>query len=303
MIILKLLNTVIALVTAPLLLGVINRTKAFFAGRNGPPLLQPYYDIWKLLHKGSVYSSSTSLIFRIGPVIGISVVLIVAAIVPFGGLPVFISFPGDLILFAYLFGLSRFFTVLMAMDTGSSFEGMGASREVTFSTLSEPALLIGLAVIAKYTGYISLSQMLSSINSGVWLNAGPAIVLVGFAILIVFLTENSRIPIDDPNTHLELTMIHEVMILDNSGPDLAMILYSAAMKMWLLGAILIGIVAPVHSGNLLLDVPTAMLFMFILAVLVGIIESSMARLRLLNVPQLLIGATSLSVLALILILR
>jgi formate hydrogenlyase subunit 4 len=303
MIILKLLNMVIALVTAPLLLGVINRTKAFFAGRNGQPLLQLYYDIWKLLHKGTVYSSSTSWIFRAGPIIGISVVLIVAAIVPFGGLPVFISFPGDLILFAYLFGLSRFFTVLMAMDTGSSFEGMGASREVTFSTLSEPALLIGLAVIAKYSGYISLSQMLSSINAGVWLNAGPAIVLVGFAILIVFLTENSRIPIDDPNTHLELTMIHEVMILDNSGPDLAMILYSAAMKMWLLGAILIGIVAPVHSGNLLLDVPTAMLFMFILAVLVGIIESSMARLRLLNVPQLLIGATSLSVLALILILR
>ncbi|MDD5327188.1 MAG: NADH-quinone oxidoreductase subunit H [Phycisphaerae bacterium] len=301
--ILKLLNMVIALAAAPLLLGIINRTKAVFAGRTGQPLLQLYYDIWKLLRKGAVYSRSTSWIFRVGPVIGLSVALIAAALIPFGGLPAVISFKGDLILFAYLFGLSRFFTVLMAMDTGSSFEGMGASREVTFSTLSEPALLIGLAAIAKYTGYISLSQMFSSLNLSVWLNAGPAFVLVGFAILIVFLTENSRIPIDDPNTHLELTMIHEVMILDHSGPDLAMILYGAAIKMWLLGAILIGIVVPVHSGNALFDISAAMLFMILLAIVIGVIESSMARLKLLHVPQLLIGATTLSILALVLILR
>ena len=303
MFILKLFNVIIALAAAPLLLGIINRTKATFAGRTGQPLLQLYYDIWKLLRKGTVYSRSISWIFRIGPVIGLSVVLIVTAIIPIGGLPTFISFKGDLIFFAYLFGLSRFFTVLMAMDTGSSFEGMGASREVTFSTLSEPALLIGLAAVAKYTGYISLSQMFSSVNLGVWLNAGPAFVLVGFAFLTVFLTENSRIPIDDPNTHLELTMIHEVMILDHSGPDLAMILYGAAVKMWLLGVILIDIVVPVHSGNVLLDVLAAMFFMVLLAVVVGIIESSMARLRLLYVPQLLVGATILSILALILVLR
>jgi formate hydrogenlyase subunit 4 len=303
MIILKLLNLIIALAAAPLLFGIINRTKAIFAGRTGQPLLQLYHDIGKLLRKGAVYSRSTSWIFRIGPVIVLCVVLIVAAIVPLGGLPTFISFKGDLILLAYLLGLSRFFTVLMAMDTGSSFEGMGASREVTFSALAEPALLIGLAAIAKYTGYISLSQMFSSLDLSVWSNAGPAFVLVGFAILIVFLTENSRIPIDDPNTHLELTMIHEVMILDHSGPDLAFILYGAAIKMWLLGAILIGIVVPVHSSNTLFDVSAAMLFMVLLAVLVGIIESSMARLKLLHVPQLLVGATILSILALVLILR
>jgi formate hydrogenlyase subunit 4 len=303
MIFLKILNIVLAFVTAPLLLGIINRTKAFFAGRNGQPLLQPYYDIWKLLHKGSVYSNSTSWIFRTGPIIGFAVALTALTIVPFGGLPVLISFQGDLILFAYLFGLSRFFTVLMAMDTASSFEGMGASREVTFSTLSEPALLIGLAAVAKYTGSVSFAQIFSSIDFSTWLNAGPALILVGFAFLIVFLTENSRIPIDDPNTHLELTMIHEVMILDHSGPDLAMILYSAALKMWLLGSILISIVFPLHSSNVFINVSVALLFMFFLAVLVGIIESSMARLRLLHVPQLLIGAATLSVLALILVLR
>lgn len=303
MIILKLLNILIALAAAPLLFGIINRTKAFFGGRKGQPLLQLYYDIWKLLRKGAVYSQATSWIFRAGPVIGISVVLISAAIIPFGGLPAFISFKGDFLLVAYLFGLSRLFTVLMAMDTGSSFEGMGASREVTFSALAEPALLIGLAAIAKYTGYISFSQMFSSLNLSIWLSDGPAFIMIGFAILIVFLTENSRIPIDDPNTHLELTMIHEVMILDHSGPDLAFILYGAALKMWILGAILIGIVLPLHSGNTLLDVSAAMLFMVLLAVLTGIIESSMARLKLLHVPQLLVGATILSILSLIFILR
>ena len=270
MLILKLLNMIIGLAAAPLLFGIINRVKAKFAGRKGQPLLQLYFDIWKLLHKGAVYSKSTSWIFIIGPIVGLSVVLIGLMIIPFSGLPTIISFNGDLILFAYLLGLSRFFTVLMAMDTGSSFEGMGASREVTFSALSEPALLISLAAIAKYTGYISLSQMFSSLDISIWSNTGPVFVLVACAILIVFLTENSRIPIDDPNTHLELTMIHEVMILDHSGPDLGLILYSSAVKMWLLGSILISIIVPVHSSNILLDITVTMICMILLAVLVEI---------------------------------
>jgi len=297
---LKFANPVLALVAAPLLLGVINRTKAVFAGRTGQPLLQPYYDIWKLLRKGAVYSGTTSWIFRTGPVLGLAVTLVASLLMPFGGLPAAISFNGDLILFIYLFGLWRFFTVISALDTGSSFEGMGASREVTFAALSEPALLIGLAAIAKCTGHISLSPMFSSVVPNLWFGSGPTLVLVGFALLIVFLAENCRIPVDDPNTHLELTMIHEVMVLDHGGPDFGFILYSAALKMWLLGQILVGIIIPVHTGNILLDTGTAMTAMLMLAVVVGVIESSMARLRLLHVPQLLIGATTLSVLALVL---
>jgi len=297
---LKFANPVLALVAAPLLLGVINRTKAVFAGRTGQPLLQPYYDIWKLLRKGAVYSPTTSWIFRTGPVLGLAVTLVASLLMPFGGIPAAISFKGDLILFIYLFGLWRFFTVISALDTGSSFEGMGASREVTFAALSEPALLIGLAAIAKCTGFISLSQMFSSVVPNLWVNSGPTLVLVGFALLVVFLAENCRIPVDDPTTHLELTMIHEVMALDHGGPDFGFILYSAALKMWLLGQILTGIIVPVHTGNILLDTGAAMTAMLLLAVLVGIIESSMARLRLLHVPQLLIGATTLSVLALVL---
>lgn len=298
---LKLLNTALGLAFAPLMIGVINRTKARCAGRKGPPLLQPYHDLRKLLRKGAVYSESSSWILRAGPVVGLSAVVTAATIIPFGGLPVLLSFNGDLILFAYLFGLARFFTILMALDSGSSFEGMGASREAAFSALAEPVLLLTLAVIAKYSGQISFSKIFPEIDFGYWPKAGPAFVLIGLALLIVFLAENARIPVDDPNTHLELTMIHEVMVLDHSGPDLGMIHYAAAVKMWLLGTLLTGIIVPVRGGRPLADVAAALLAMMLLAVVVGLIESSMARLRLQRVPQLLVGAAALSILAAILV--
>ena len=298
---LKLLNTALGLAFAPLMIGVINRTKARCAGRKGPPLLQPYHDLRKLLRKGAVYSESSSWILRAGPVVGLSAVVTAATIIPFGGLPVLLSFNGDLILFAYLFGLARFFTILMALDSGSSFEGMGASREAAFSALAEPVLLLTLAVIAKYTGQISFSKIFPAIDFGYWPKAGPAFVLIGLALLIVFLAENARIPVDDPNTHLELTMIHEAMVLDHSGPDLGMIHYAAAVKMWLLGALLTQIIVPVRGGGRLADVAAALLAMMLLAAVVGLIESSMARLRLHRVPQLLVGAAALSILAAILV--
>jgi len=302
-IVLRLINPILGLIAAPLLLGIINKTKAGFAGRTGQPLLQPYYDIWKLFHKGAVYSRSTSWIFTAGPLIGLGATVAAATLIPFGSRPALVAFKGDFLLLVYLLGLSRFFIVLCALDTGSSFEGMGASREVTFSALSEPALLIGLAAIARHTDCICLSQMFSSTTSDTWLVWGPVSVLVGFALLIVLLAENCRIPVDDPNTHLELTMIHEVMVLDHSGPDFGFILYAAALKMWLLGQILVGIAVPVRSGNPWLDTSASLIGMVLLAILVGVIESSMARLRLLHVPQLLVGATTLSILALVLLPR
>jgi formate hydrogenlyase subunit 4 len=303
MFIAKIINLFLALSLAPLLFGIINRTKAIFAGRTGQPLLQTYYDISKLLHKGAVYSQTTSWIFRAGPIIGLSVTLVGTLLVPLGGYPAIMAFEGDFILFVYLFGLMRFFTVLSAMDTGSSFEGMGASREVTFSAFAEPAFLIGLAVIAKQTGSISLSHMLAGINVKFWDYAGAIQVMIAFAFFIVFLSENARIPVDDPNTHLELTMIHEVMVLDHGGVDFGFIIYSTTLKMWLLGTIIVETLVPVHSGNILIDMPASVMEMLVLAVLVGIVESSMARLKLLHVPQLLIGATTISILALILVLR
>jgi formate hydrogenlyase subunit 4 len=285
---------------APLLLGIINRTKAVVAGRNGQPLLQVYYDLWRLLHKGSVYSRTTSWLFRAGPVVGLAAVLVALLIVPFGAVPGPLAFPGDLIVFAGLLGLMRFFTVVAALDTGSSFEGMGASREVQFASLAEPVFYLALAALVQRTGAWSLTGIYAALSFPAWAAAGAALALAAVALFIVFLAENSRIPVDDPTTHLELTMIHEVMVLDHSGPDFAFITYGAALKHWVLGSLLVGLVFPVHTGRIWLDVPAALLAIALLAVAVGLVESTMARLRLLRVPQLLVGAGALCALAVVL---
>lgn len=300
---LSIIHPVLALMIAPFLLGVINRIKAVFAGRTGQPLLQAYYDLSKLLCKGAVYGKTTTWVFKAGPVVGLASVLVALSVVPFAGIPALLNFGGDLLLLAYALGLMRFFTVTAALDTGSAFEGMGASREVQFSALAEPSLLLGLAAIARKTGSISLSSMLPGLTPQVWATAGPALAMIAVALFAVLLAENARIPVDDPNTHLELTMIHEVMVLDHSGPDFAFILYSAALKLWVMSALLIGIILPVRSGNLWLDIPAAFAGMILIAILIGVIESIMARLRLLRVPQLLVGACVISVIGLILILR
>jgi formate hydrogenlyase subunit 4 len=303
MIFLSFLHFFLALALAPLLLGAINKTKAFFAGRTGQPLAQTYYDLWRLLHKGAVYSRSTTWMFRAGPIVGLACAIAALAIMPSGSARGVVSFGCDLVFMAYLFGLSRFFTVIAALDTASSFEGMGASREVQFSALAEPALFLALAAAARLTRCCSLSGISDALSMSTYLQAGPVLALAACSLLIVFLTENSRIPMDDPNTHLELTMIHEVMVLDHSGPDLAFISYGAALKLWTLGALLVNIALPIRTGFALLDSILFLLAMFLLAVLVGVIESSMARLRLLRAPRLLVGAIVLSGLAFVLLLR
>ena len=293
----------VALAAAPLLSGVINRTKALFAGRRGPPLLQLYFDIAKLLRKGAVYSRTATVIFRAGPIVGLGAALLALLFVPLGSVPALLSFRGDFLVIVYLLGVMRFFTVLAALDTGSAFEGMGASREVQFSALAEPALLLGIVAVVRVTGEMSLTAALGAVSPGLWAGAGIALALVFLAWLAVFLAENSRIPADDPNTHLELTMIHEVMVLDHGGPDFAFILCGAALKMWILGAFLVGLLAPVRTGNPLLDIGAGLAGMLALAVVVGVVESTMARLRLLRVPHLLLTAGAFSILALLLVAR
>jgi len=291
------------LLLAPLLLGVINRTKACFAGRRGQPLLQLYHDLFKLLRKGATYSRTTTWVFRAGPIAGLAAVLAALMLVPMGGVPAPLRFGGDLVLFAYLLGLMRFLTVIAALDTGSSFEGMGASREVFFSALAEPALLFGLAAVAMEARSASLSEMLAAVTTQSWGRQGPALGLAAVALGVVLLAENARIPVDDPNTHLELTMVHEVMVLDHGGPDLAFILYGAALKLWVMGALLVGLAVPLRSGHVLLDAGGFLGGILALGVVIGVVESSMARLRLVAVPKLLVGATALAVLALVLVLR
>jgi formate hydrogenlyase subunit 4 len=291
------------LALAPLLLGVINRVKSLVAGRQGPPLLQLYLDLLRLLRKGAVYSRTTTWVFRAGPVVGLAAVATAGLLMGFGGAPSAISFAGDFILFAYLLGLARFFTALAALDTGTAFEGMGAAREVTFASLAEPALFLCLVVLARATGDLSLTQMLDEGLAGAWREHGPALVLTSLALLVVALAENSRIPVDDPNTHLELTMIHEVMVLDHSGPDLALILYGASLKLWLFGALVVRLAMGAPAPDHWVAFPEFLLGMAGFGVLVGLVESAMARLRLHRVPQMLVGASVLSVFALVLLLR
>ena len=291
-----------ALALAPLMLGIIHRTRSLAVGRSGPPLLQPYAGLAKLLRKGAVYSRTTTWWFQAGPVIGLAAVAGSLALVPMMGLPAPLGFDGDLILFVALLALMRFLTMLAALDTGSSFEGMGVSREAAFSALVEPALVIGLATLVRGTGGFSLSSLMGPRLGLAWLTMGPALALVAVSFFVVLLAENARIPVDDPATHLELTMIHEVMILDHSGPDLAFLEYAGALRLWIFGALLASLTIP-RTGALVLDAALFVAGMGLVAVLVGIVESTMARLQLIRVPQLLLGASVLSAFSLVLTLR
>jgi formate hydrogenlyase subunit 4 len=293
----------LALVLAPLLMAVINRTKACFAGRKGQPLTQPYHDLRKLMRKGAVYSRTTTWVFRAGPVVGLSVVLVSLTLVPAGRIGALFSFNGDFLFLAYALGLMRFFTVLAAMDTGSAFEGMGASREVQFALLAELSFLTGLAVLAVGSGQLSLAGMTASLWSAAPAQVNAPALLVAIAFFMVLLAENARIPVDDPTTHLELTMIHEVMVLDHGGVDLAFIEYAAALKLWLFSALLTALVIPVRTGSALADLLATLLGIFFIAILVGVIESTMARLRLCQVPRMLLVAMSLSLSALLWVWR
>lgn len=297
------IHLLLAILMPPLLLGVIVKTKAAFAGRVGAPFLQPYYDIGRLLRKGSVFSDTTTWVFRAGPVVTLAATAVAALLVPLGNHPAPVSFAGDMILFAYLFGLARFFTAAAALDTGSSFEGMGAAREVTFSCLAEPTLFFALITLARMSGSLSLTPMLTHATVADWLTAGASLLLLVGALFLVLLVENCRIPFDDPTTHLELTMIHEVMVLDHSGPAFGLILYGAALKLFVLGALFMNVALPVRTGNALADWGIFVASMLVLAVAVGVVESVMARLRLIRIPQLLVAATILSAFAMLLILR
>lgn len=200
-------NLAAVLALAPFLLGVVTRTKAIVAGRTGPPLLQVYFDLAKLLRKGFVVSTTTTWVFLAGPVLSVVAPVVAALLLPLGGRPALLSFTGDMLLFVGVFALARFFVAAAAMDTGSPFEGMGAAREVTFSALAEPALLFGMLALTRTSGSLSLTGMLDVGASAAWQKASASIVLVLASWFIVLLAENARVPFDDPNTHLELTMI------------------------------------------------------------------------------------------------
>jgi formate hydrogenlyase subunit 4 len=298
-----LIHIAVLLLLPPLLPGVIAKTKAWFAGRTGPSVFQPYYDIVKCLQRGWVLSETTTWIFWAGPIITLAATLLAGLMVPLGRAAAPIAFTGDLILFAYLFALARFFTTSAALDTGSAFEGMGAAREVTFGCLSEPALFFAFMVLAKISGTLSLTPMLHAPATAFAAGITAPLMLILIGLFIVLLAETCRVPVDDPNTHLELTMIHEAMILDHSGPLYGIILYGSAMKMLVLGSMVLQVLLAFLPEREMLRGPLFLVLLVLLAVVIGIVESVMARLKMLHVPYLLISALLFCSFAFILLIR
>lgn len=313
-----LLGLILSLLLAPLLSGIINRVKARMAGRQGRHVCQLYYDLFKLVQKSPVYPQCSTWIFQAGPILALSTVLCSIFIVPFGGAGSVFSFVGDFVLLAGLFAMGRLALIVSALDTGSAFEGMGAAREALFSAMAEPILFLSMAVLAQSSEQMSLSGMLGGISIQVWSARWPLFLLLVLAFFLLLLTENSRIPVDDPNTHLELTMIHEVMVLDHSGPELAFVEYASALKMWVFSLLIADILLPVQGisfftpeggvregvlPGLLFDAVGTLALVGVIAVLVGLTESLMARLRMERVPQVLTLSASLAGLAALVLWR
>jgi len=293
-----LLHWFFVLLLAPFFIGVISKIKAFFAGKKGPSFFQLYFDLRKLSQKRAIYGRRTTWVFRGAPIVNLSAVLVLSLVVPLGFLKAPIQFEGDIFFVVYILALARFFMISASLDTGFSFEGMGASREAFFSCLSELALFMNFITLALLAHSISLSSMIGADVSIAWQLLGafipgtpgwsPELLLIVGSFFIVVLAENCRIPIDDPDTHLELTMIHEAMILEHGGVDLAYMLYAAAIRFFIFISILIPIIIPVKPGNPFIDIVIFLGGMLGLSIVVGIMESTMARLRLNRVKNLLL---------------
>ena len=294
----------LAILLAPFYSALILKVKAFFGGKKGPPLLINYFTLLKLLKKGSVYSTSTTVIFKLGPMVSLSAAVTVLMFLPIAGQPPLFSFNGDVILLLYLLGLGRFFTIAAAMDTASPFEGMGAAREAYFPIICEATLFMILILFTILTGQLSLAAYFwSGQPLMLWQTAGSPLLFVVIALFIILLTENSRVPVDDPATHLELTMIHEVMVLDHSGPDFALIELGAFLKLFFYATLVSLLICPFSLGSPAADIG---LFFCILAVVyaaVGVTESVMARFRMDKVPQFVLTSFALAFFATVITLE
>jgi formate hydrogenlyase subunit 4 len=332
----------LAIVTALFFPGIILRVKSIASGRKGPGILQPWKNIRVLLLKGSVISTTTSYVFRIAPVIYLATIICAILMLPFPGMPSVLGFDGDFVLFAYLLALGKFMFIVGALDTGSSFEGMGANREALYSMLAEPAFFILFGTLALLTGHTSMEQIFESFRF-----AGHNSFIIGFIavylLVQIAMIENSRMPVDDPKTHLELTMVHEVMILDHSGFDLALIQIGTALKFALYGILIANFLVPaegitwivnsgqgtVNSGQgtvnsvqgtvnslqgtgnseqggtawlFLGQVGTFFVVQVLFATLIGFMESFRARKKLTKNPQFIATLTSIALVAFVLVL-
>lgn len=283
------------IVVALSITGVINRTRAVLAGRKGIRFFQHVYNVRLQLRKGAVYSTTTTALFRIAPCFYLGAAIVAFLFIPIADLEPLLSFHGDIIFVAYLLALSRVAIILAAMDTGSSFEGMGAAREALYGALVEPALMMAMATLALFCGYASFADIFSTAQE-LDMNLTIVLLLVAYVFVVILFIEAGRVPVDDPKTHLELTMIHEVMCLDYSGVDMAMIHIAGWLKNAIFAVIAANAVSVAISFHWQFTVPLAILGA---GLSIGIVESFRARNKLSRNTTYILTIVAMSALVLL----
>jgi formate hydrogenlyase subunit 4 len=298
------INTLVVIAISPFFVSLIKKVKAWTQGRQGPSIFQTYFTLVKLLKKEVIYSPNSSRIMRVTPLVTMAAILVAALFVPLVFVPEPVGGIGNIILFLYLLALARFFMALAGLDAGSSFGGMGSSREMSISAIIEPTTIIVFAALAFVFKTLNLFDMFA-LTSVTGSPATPTLILIGISLFIILMVETSRIPVDNPETHLELTMIHEGMILEQSGRNLALMELSAAVKMTVLMALLINLIVPfgltttLTLAGILIALAVFMVKGSILAGIIGLFESSMAKKRFFQLPSLFAMAFFFSTLIII----
>ena len=289
----SILQLLVIILVAPLVNGIIKKVKAFTQKRKGAPLLQMYFDLFKLMKKNSVVSETSSWIFRATPYVVITTALGAGLMVPATTLVSHAGFTGDIILLVYLLALGRFFMMLAGLDTGSTFGGMGSSREAMISSLMEPSIMITLFTTGLIAGTTSVGGIMAAVKGMPAPLTQPVFIMVFLAMLIIIIAETSRIPVDDPSTHLELTMVHEAMILEYSGRHLAMMELGASIKQLVFITLLVNICLPLDQlvtfagiGAVAISLLLYVVKVIAAAVLIAIIEVSTVKFRFFSVPNL-----------------
>jgi formate hydrogenlyase subunit 4 len=292
----------LVLALAPLLTGILRKAKARFLRRRGPPVLQPYRDLVRLLRKEVVLAESASWLFRAAPYMIFATTWVAAALVPTFATGLIFSWSADLIAIIALLGSARFFLALAGMDVGTSFGGMGSSREMMIASLAEPAMIMIVFVLALIAGSTQLSTIAAfMVSSGVGIRVSLGLALV--ALVMVAIAENARIPIDNPATHLELTMVHEAMVLEYSGRHLAMVELASSLKLLLYISLIACIFAPwglapanADANALLIGLAAYGAKLLVGAILLAIFETTIAKMRVFRVSDFLGAALMLALL-------
>lgn len=288
-----LIQLIAVLLVAPLVNGVIKKVKALTQKRKGAPVLQLYYDLFKLIKKGAVVSDTASWVFRAAPPIVFTTALAAALLVPVTTFVSPIGFPGDVILLFSVLALGRFFMVLSSLDTGSTFGGMGGSREAMISALVEPSILVTMFAVGLFARSTSVLKIMQASVDAVVPMQHPMFIMAFLALFIIIIAETCRIPVDDPATHLELTMVHEAMILEYSGRDLALMEYGASIKQLVLITLLVNIFLPhdqwigtVGAAAIALSLLIYFAKVVIVSVLIAVAEASTVKFRFFSVPNI-----------------